>query len=54
MDVVRIARLKRQARKEGKVFTDDDVQVFEQRKYKSVLRLGRKISNGDPSSGERV
>ncbi|KUL82231.1 hypothetical protein ZTR_09282 [Talaromyces verruculosus] len=54
MDVVRIARLKRQARKEGKVFADDDVQVFEPRKYKSVLRLGRKESNGDTSSEERV
>ncbi|RAO68140.1 uncharacterized protein BHQ10_004152 [Talaromyces amestolkiae] len=53
MDVVRIARLKRQARKEGKVFADDDVQVFEQRKYKSVFRL-RKGSDGDTSSGSRV
>lgn len=53
MDVLRIARLKRQARKEGKIFADDDVQVFEQRKYKSVFRL-RKGSDGDKSSEERV
>lgn len=36
-DVLRIRRLRIQAEKEGRVFGDDDVRVFEERKFYSGL-----------------
>ncbi|EXJ77833.1 hypothetical protein A1O3_08992 [Capronia epimyces CBS 606.96] len=47
MDVLRIAKLKRKARKEGTVFAADDVKVFDQRKYDSVVRLKSKNAHGE-------
>lgn len=40
LDVLRIARHRRKAEKEGRIFTEDDVQVFEERQYHSMFKLG--------------
>jgi len=42
LDVLRIARLRRQAQKEGRIFSEDDVHVFEERDYGSFFKLGDK------------
>jgi sugar phosphate permease len=40
LDVMRITRLRRQAKREGRVFAEDDVNVFEERRYESFYKLG--------------
>ena len=40
LDVLRIAQLRRKAKKEGRVFSEDDVNVFEERDYQSFWKLG--------------
>jgi hypothetical protein len=37
-DVLRILRLRREAEKEGRIFAEDDVRIFQERKFYSGLK----------------
>ncbi|EXJ82260.1 hypothetical protein A1O3_06073 [Capronia epimyces CBS 606.96] len=47
-DVLRVARLRKAAKKEGRVYAEDDIKVFEERKYDSAFWSIKKFrrSNG--------
>ncbi|KAH7109667.1 high-affinity nicotinic acid transporter [Dendryphion nanum] len=47
-DVMRVRRLRNQARKEGKTFGDDDVRIFEERKFYEGVRV-KKVGSSDVS-----